>query len=420
MTSADKECSTCNADSCSAKERRPEEALEAFLERQALAKRMCGIEHKILVFSGKGGVGKSTVAANLAAALCADGKRVGLLDVDFHGPSIPRLLGLDGRRAKGAASDGGIAPLKTPDGLRVMSIAALVEGRDAAVIWRGPLKMNVIKQLLRDVSWGELDYLIVDSPPGTGDEPLSVAQLIEGADGAVLVTTPQALSADDVRRAVTFCRQVKLPVLGILENMSGFVCPHCGTETQLFKSGGGRVLAAETGVPFLGSVPIDPGVVTASDEGRPFVLDHPDSAAARAFLAAIEPIRNLSAAETSPLPGKGTGTLRIAIPLAEGRLSMHFGHCQEFALFDVDEGAKSITKSERAPAPGHEPGQLPRWLAEQGANLIIASGMGARAQGLFEQAGIKVVVGAPSEEPEAVVRAYLEGQLQTGGNICDH
>jgi Mrp family chromosome partitioning ATPase/predicted Fe-Mo cluster-binding NifX family protein len=416
----DENCDTCDASSCSAKNRRPDEALEAFLERQALAKRMCGIEHKILVFSGKGGVGKSTVAANLAAALAADGKRVGLLDVDFHGPSIPRLLGLDGVRAGGAKGDGGIAPLRTPDGLRVMSIAALLEGRDSAVIWRGPLKMNVIKQLLRDVDWGELDYLIIDSPPGTGDEPLSVAQLIEGADGAVLVTTPQALSSDDVRRAVTFCRQVNLPVLGIIENMSGFVCPHCGKETQLFKAGGGEALAAETGVPFLGSVPIDPQVVTASDEGRPFVLEHPDSAAGRAFTAAIEPIRKMAAATMPAVPQDETGVRRIAVPLAEGRMSLHFGHCQEFALVDVDETRGEIGKVEHAPAPDHQPGLLPRWLAERGANIIIASGMGARAQGLFEQAGIKVIVGAPREEPEAVVRAYLDGTLPTGDNVCDH
>jgi Mrp family chromosome partitioning ATPase len=173
-----------------------------------------------------------------------------------------------------------------------MSIGILVDGRESAIIWRGPLKMNVIKQLLRDTDWGDLDYLVIDSPPGTGDEPLSVAQLIEGADGAVLVTTPQALSADDVRRSVTFCRQVGLPVLGIIENMSGFICPHCGKETGLFTSGGGQALAAETRVPFLGRVPIDPEVVTASDEGKPFVLKHPESAAARAFLAAVETIRN--------------------------------------------------------------------------------------------------------------------------------
>ncbi len=415
----EKTCDTCDTSSCSAKNQQPDEALEAFLERQALAKRMCLIEHKILVFSGKGGVGKSTVAANLAAALAADGKRVGLLDVDFHGPSIPRLVGITGQRPR-PSGDGTMVPFETAAGLKVMSIGLLLNDASGAVIWRGPLKMNVIKQLLRDVDWGELDYLIIDSPPGTGDEPLSVAQLIEGADGAVLVTTPQALSADDVRRSVSFCKQVDLPVLGIIENMSGFICPHCGKETQLFKSGGGQALAAEMGVPFLGRVPIDPEVVTASDEGKPFVLAHPDSAAARAFLAAIDPIRKLSGGATASPPEKGSKTMRIAIPLAEGKLSMHFGHCQEFALVDVDEEAKKIEKSVRAPAPGHQPGQLPRWLAEQGANLIIAGGMGSRAQGLFEQSGIRVAIGAPSEEPEKVVQAYLDGTLQTGGNICDH
>jgi Mrp family chromosome partitioning ATPase len=285
-------CSSCDSESCSAKTRAPQESLEAFLERRKLAERLCRVKHKIMVLSGKGGVGKSTVAANLAAALTGAGRRVGLLDVDFHGPSIPRLMGI-GRQPQRPSEDGSIRPFETADGIRVMSIGLLLDDSRGAVIWRGPLKMNVIKQLLRDVSWGELDCLVVDSPPGTGDEPLSVAQLIPGADGAVLVTTPQALSADDVRRSVSFCRQVNLPVLGILENMSGFVCPHCGKESALFKAGGGQALAAETGVPFLGRVPIDPQVVAASDDGRPFVISQPDSAATKAFLAAIEPVRAL-------------------------------------------------------------------------------------------------------------------------------
>jgi Mrp family chromosome partitioning ATPase len=285
-------CSSCDSESCSAKSRRPQESLEEFLERQKLAERLCRVRHKIMVLSGKGGVGKSTVAANLAAALAAGGRSVGLLDVDFHGPSIPRLVGLEQRPVR-ASEDGSIAPFEAAGGLKVMSIGLLLSGADSAVIWRGPLKMNVIKQLLRDVRWGELDCLVVDSPPGTGDEPLSVAQLIPAADGALLVTTPQAISADDVRRSVSFCRQVNLPVLGILENMSGFVCPHCGKESAPFKSGGGRALAAETGVPFLGRIPIDPQVVAASDDGRPFVVSQPQSAAAGAFAAAIEPLAAL-------------------------------------------------------------------------------------------------------------------------------
>jgi Mrp family chromosome partitioning ATPase len=292
-------CSSCDSQDCSAKSRRPEEPLEAFLERQKLAERLCRVKHKVMVLSGKGGVGKSTVAANLAAALAAEGKRVGVLDVDFHGPSIPRLLGVRGGPGR-VTEDGSIVPFEAAGGLKVMSVGLLLSDSEGAVIWRGPLKMNVIKQLLRDVDWGELDCLVVDSPPGTGDEPLSVAQLIPGADGALLVTTPQAISADDVRRSVSFCKQVKLPILGILENMSGFICPHCGKESHLFKQGGGEALAAETGVPFLGKVPIDPQVVSASDEGTPFVVSQPESAAARAFAAAVEPVRALIERDPEP------------------------------------------------------------------------------------------------------------------------
>ena len=282
-------CSTCGTENCSAKSRQPDESPEEFAERQKLALRLCGIRHKIMVLSGKGGVGKSTVAANLAAVMASSGLRVGLLDVDFHGPSIPRLMGVEGQRA-GTGEEKGIKPVSGAHGVMVMSMGLLMEGARQAVIWRGPLKMNVIRQLLRDTEWGELDCLVIDSPPGTGDEPLSVAQLIPDADGAVLVTTPQDLSTGDVRRSVTFCRQVKLPVLGIIENMSGFVCPHCGKETALFKSGGGRALAEEMKIPFLGSVPIDPQVVESSDEGRPFVLAHPDSPASGMFLTAVAPV----------------------------------------------------------------------------------------------------------------------------------
>ncbi len=409
-------CTACDSGDCSAKERRPQESPEDFLERQKLAERLCSVSHKIMVLSGKGGVGKSTVAANLAAALAAAGNRVGLLDVDFHGPSIPRLLGLQ-KRPQTPSEDGSISPFETPDGIKVISIGLLLEDPDGAVIWRGPMKMNVIKQLLRDVNWGELDCLVVDSPPGTGDEPLTVAQLIPDADGAVLVTTPQALSSDDVRRSIDFCRQVKLPVLGILENMSGFVCPHCERESALFKTGGGQALAEDTGVPFLGRVPIDPQVVLASDDGRPFVISQPESSAAKAFAAAVEPVRTSVGGKTRP---KGASTMRIAIPVAEGRLAMHFGHCQEFALVDVNEASRAVSGSESLVPPPHAPGVLPKWLAEQGATVIIAGGMGVRAQGLFAEAGIEVLVGAPSAPPEEIVKAYLDGSLKTGGNLCDH
>jgi len=237
----------------------------------AVESRMNDIGMKFLVLSGKGGVGKSTVAANLAVALAMTGKRVGLLDVDIHGPSIPKLMGLEGSEVH---TDGGsIVPAQLDSGLKVMSIAFLLADRDAAVIWRGPLKFKAIQQFLKDVAWGRLDYLIIDSPPGTGDEPLSVAQLVGHPAAAVIVTTPQDVAIADVRRCVSFCRTLELPVAGLIENMSGFLCPHCGHRTDVFKKDGGRALADETNVPFLGCLPIDPGIVAAGDAGIPFVGD---------------------------------------------------------------------------------------------------------------------------------------------------
>lgn len=206
------------------------------------------IHHKILVMSGKGGVGKSTVAANLAISLALQGRRVGLMDVDIHGPSIPKMLHLEDVEV-GANEQGWIQPVELA-GVKMMSIGLLLRDRDAAVIWRGPLKMSAIKQFLEEVEWGELDYLIIDAPPGTGDEPLSVCQLAAPLTGAVVVTTPQDVATADVRRSITFCRQLDLPVLGVVENMSGFVCPHCNTVTEIFKSGGGERMAESMGVSF--------------------------------------------------------------------------------------------------------------------------------------------------------------------------
>jgi Mrp family chromosome partitioning ATPase len=287
----DKSCDSCDSGTCSAKERRKDETAEAFLERQALARRMCQIEHKVLVLSGKGGVGKSTVAVNLAFSLASAGFRVGLLDIDIHGPSVPRLLGLNSAGLKDR--DDAMRPVAYDERLRVMSIGFALPTPDSAVIWRGPLKMGIIKQFLKDVDWGELDYLLIDSPPGTGDEPLSICQLIPGADGAIIVTTPQEIALADVRRSINFCRTVGMPILGVVENMSGFVCPRCGEVTDIFKSGGGEQMAREMGVAFLGSIPIDARVVEASDAGKPCVSELGGTGAAAAFERAIRPILQL-------------------------------------------------------------------------------------------------------------------------------
>ena len=412
--------------------REAEQKLREYTESKALANRMGKIKHKVMVLSGKGGVGKSTVAANIAVALALEGKKVGILDSDFHGPSIPTLFNLDDKRP---VTDGkSLLPVEFVHGIKVMSMGFLLQNRNDAVIWRGPMKMNVIKQLLTEVNWGELDYLIIDFPPGTGDEPLSVAQLMPGLDGAVIVTTPQDLSLNDVKKCIGFCRQVKVPVLGVLENMSGLVCPTCNTVIDVFKRGGGEKMAKEMNVPFLGTIPIEPQIVEASDNGQPFVYHYAKTPAAAAFTAAIKPIMTMEAPvsaepeeaasepEKAPAvaPEKDNGNLTIAIPIVEGHLSAHFGHCDEFALFDVDAGNKRIVSEKRLAAPPHEPGVLPVWLKEKGASMIIAGGMGSRAQGLFAENGITVVVGASSDNPESLVKDYLNGTLQSGDNICDH
>lgn len=396
--------------------------LEHFLEQKALEERLKRIRHRIIVLSGKGGVGKSTVAANLAVSLSLAGRKVGLLDVDIHGPSIPKMLQLD--EAGVQMREDAIQPVEKA-GLKVMSIGFLLRQRDDAVIWRGPMKMNVIRQFLKDVDWGDLDYLVIDSPPGTGDEPLSVCQLAAPLDGAVIVTTPQDVATADVRKSITFCRQLKLAVLGVVENMSGFVCPKCGEVTEIFKAGGGERMAAEMDVPFLGRVPIDPAVGRACDNGTPFVYHFSRTDTAKAFERIAAPVLMLSDKDVKgPIQDTNNNTkenkMKIALPVAEGKLCMHFGHCEQFALVDVDEKTKKVTGTQMLTPPAHEPGVLPRWLHEQGASVVIAGGMGQRAQSLFAQNGIRVVVGAPAETPENLVVSYLAGTLQSGPNVCDH
>jgi Mrp family chromosome partitioning ATPase len=283
-------CETCGDGTCSAKAARDGEPSEEREKRLALRRRLCRIGRKVLVLSGKGGVGKSTVAVNLAAWLSMKGKSVGLLDVDIHGPSVPRMLGLRDVEILGCAD--GMLPVEYED-IAVMSIGFLLKNDEDAVIWRGPRKMAVIRQFLAEVVWGNRDFLIVDVPPGTGDEPLSVCQLIEDADGAVVVTTPQEVALGAVRRSITFCRELALPVIGVVENMSGFVCPKCGERTELFKSGGGERLAREMHVPFLGRIPLDPALTLAGDDGHPLVERLAESATARALESVFKPILDL-------------------------------------------------------------------------------------------------------------------------------
>lgn len=269
-----------------------EKKKQLFEQEQKLKAKMSKINHKIAVISGKGGVGKSTVTVNLASAFVMHGhaNRVGILDADIHGPTVPKILGLTGKRLQ--VGPPGVFPALGSLGIKVVSIDFLLPNENAPVIWRGPLKMTAIRQFLSDIVWGELDILLIDLPPGTGDEPLSVAQLLPEMDGVVIVTIPSEVSQIVVKKAVTFARKLGMPIIGIVENMSGFICPKCGTRIDIFNSGGGRKIAEELDVPFLGSIPIDQKICEDSDKGTPFIIEHPDSPASKAFMEIVKKVEN--------------------------------------------------------------------------------------------------------------------------------
>ena len=270
------------------------ERRKAMMETQdaEIRERLKGFKNKLLVMSGKGGVGKSTIAAYLAAGLARREYRVGLMDVDLHGPNIPRLLGLKGNIESSAVSRKGI-PLAYLPNMEVMSIESLLGDKDTATIWRGPLKIGVIKQFISDIEWSNSDYLIIDCPPGTGDEPLTVAQVIPDTK-AIIVTTPQEISLADVRKSINFCRQVNMEVLGLIENMSGLLCPHCGKTIDLFKTDGGAATAKRAGLRLLGSLPLEPDIVLEGDGGSIAWMDRKDLPYTRSFARIVDEVASLT------------------------------------------------------------------------------------------------------------------------------
>ena len=273
--------SGCSAADQSAARERQEAEVKGSLEK---------IKHKFLVMSGKGGVGKTSVSVNLSMALAKKGYKVGLMDVDIHGPDVPRMLGLKGMLDLNEQRK--LTPMSFSENLTAVSLESLIPNKDDAIIWRGPMKHQVIRQFISDVEWGELDHLIIDSPPGTGDEPLSVAQTISDAR-AIIVTTPQEISLADVRKSINFCKTVNMEIFGIIENMSGFDCPHCGETVDIFGSGGGEKTAAAFNIPFLGKIPFDPKVVSCGDSGSSYQDTNPDSAVTKAFAAVVGEIAKL-------------------------------------------------------------------------------------------------------------------------------
>lgn len=385
------------------------------------------IKNKILVMSGKGGVGKSSTAAYLSVALAKRGYKVGLMDVDLHGPSIPRMLGLKGSIEPGTGAGKAHAVRYLPD-MEVISIESLMgENKDAATIWRGPLKIGVIRQFISDIEWMDLDYMIIDSPPGTGDEPLTVAQTIPDAK-ALIVTTPQEISLADVRKSINFCRQVNMEILGLVENMSGLTCPHCGKMIEIFKTRGGMLTAKKEGLRLLGTLPLEPEVVSNGDTGSMGVLENNDLLITREFNKIVDEVVKLTKTRTEPVPEpkkevparkkRSADTKVLVVPVSGGKLSAHFGHCEQFAFMETQN--HKIAGTDMRTPPAHEPGVLPQWLYDQGADVVIVGGMGERAQGLLREKGIEVIIGAPMDPPESLANQYLSNTLVSGANVCDH
>lgn len=281
----DNNCGTCcTKDSCSSAPKDNQNNLQRDIEFNGHPSQ---IKHKIAVLSGKGGVGKSTIAANLAITLASSGYKVGLLDVDIHGPSIPTLLDL--KNVTIQADQEGIIPVEVGK-LKVLSIGFFLENNDDALIWRGPLKTSIINQFLHEVNWGFLDFLVIDLPPGTGDEPLSIGQSFSSSDGAVVVTTPQEMAMADVRKSINFCRKLELPILGIIENMSGFICPKCNETSYIFGADGGETLSKNFSIPLLGKIPLDPTIVSACDKGLPYIDAHAENKTAKIFKKVVDTV----------------------------------------------------------------------------------------------------------------------------------
>ncbi len=363
------------------------------------------IRHKIMVMSGKGGVGKSSVAVNLAIGLSLQDFMVGLLDVDLHGPNVPKMLGLRRGRLP-RRPDGRIGAIVYSPNLKFLSIEPLLPKEDAAVIWRGPLKISAIRQFIADIDWGKLDYLVIDAPPGTGDEPLTVAKTIPDAY-ALLVTTPQEVSLIDVRKSYNFCRKVKMRVLGLVENMSGFICPHCGKEVDLFKRGGGERLAEELGVRFLGRIPVDPRVVAAGDAGKPLIAAYPESKTAEAFEELVRAV--VAATEELYRDVEEGRYMRVAIPVEGPVIFEDLDDAEMFALYDIERGQVRVKDVAKRPKDT----SLDLWLKEQVVTHVITPKVSEALQEQLKKIGIRLVQGgSPKMKADLVLQDYLSGIIK--------
>ena len=432
--------------------------VEFHLQQKQAQDAAAKVAHTILVMSGKGGVGKTTVAVNLAFGLAQEGFHVGILDADMHGPNAALMAGVEGTPA--GAENGRILPVYASPMVQVLSISAFLPDKDTPVIWRGPRKAGAIQQFLSEGDWSHADVLVVDCPPGTGDEPLSVAQLMPTTDGVVVVTTPQDVALLDSRKSINFVRELKLECLGVVENMSGFICPHCGEHVDLFKQGGGEKAASQMGVPFLGRVPLTVDVVLSGDSGKPIVESHPNDPAAKALMEITKKLArrfsdkdkatgtqkrtaepksadSQAVAETAKAPAKTTDRTATTSDASSGNghrilavatngdqgldapVSGHFGRCTHYTVVTMKgEAVKGARSVENPFVSAHNPGDLPGFVKELGAHAILAGGMGPKAVDLFRRFDIDVGVGASGTVREAVV-AYMARQLSSDADCGD-
>lgn len=374
------------------------------------------IKRTIAILSGKGGVGKSLVTALLATYLQRTGKyRVGILDADITGPSIPKLFGADEFKPK--ATEVGLFPVRSHSDIQLMSINFLLEDPESPVIWRGPILANTVKQFWTDVIWGDLDFMFLDMPPGTGDVPLTVFQSIP-LDGIIIVTSPQDLVSMIVKKAVNMANMMNIPILGIVENMSHVVCPHCGEVIKLFGESTIQDIAAKWEIPYLGSLPIDPDLARLCDEGHIERIHNeylPDAIAAMEKVPARTNSFMESEEENADLSGGGNQMMKIAIAAQGKQVSEHFGHCEGFEIYSTEAG--KVIKQAFLPNPGHKPGLLPNLLNDNGVKVIIAGGMGGGAIDIFNEKGIDVITGASGSLDETIEQ-YLLGKLVSTGSIC--
>jgi len=409
------------------------------------------IKRTIAIISGKGGVGKSLVTGLLATYLARTGNyRVGILDADITGPSIPRLFGADDFKPR--ATEAGLFPVRSHSDIQLMSINLLLDEPDSPVVWRGPILANTVKQFWTDVIWGDLDFMFLDMPPGTGDVPLTVFQSIP-LDGIIIVTSPQDLVSMIVKKAVNMARMMNIPILGIVENMSHVICPHCGETIKLFGESTIEAVARAWDIPYLGSLPIDPELARLCDAGqieRVYQAYLPDAVAALERLPAHgewigsdagkpvesshpsieqdhlteQPERDVGQSgqkadgqNDKKREGQANMYRKIAIAAEGSQVSEHFGHCEGFMIYDTDVVDGSIVTTSYMPNPGHKPGLLPNLLNDAGVQIVIAGGMGSGAIDIFNEKGIDVITGATGPLDQ-VIGQYLDGTLVSSESIC--